>query len=178
MSRPAGRTAITLLLDDAAPEVAAARAELDPVGARRIGLHITLLHPFVPRAEVTDELVAELRSFFVARTLPAFALARVDEFPDVAAYVAPEPDAELVELTRAVWGQYPGYPPYGGAFPESVPHATIVDYARAGVGLEDVRARVEPELPVRCTPEAASLVEEYEHDRWRELESLRFGAAA
>jgi 2'-5' RNA ligase len=166
------------MLDDAAPAVAAARAELDPVGARRIGLHVTLLHPFVRRADVTGELLAKLRSFFAARTIPAFALARVDEFPDVVAYAAPEPDAELVELMRAIWAEYPGLPPYDGAVDHPVPHATIISYARADIRFEDVRARLERELPVPCAPNAASLVEEYEPDRWRELESFRFGAGA
>jgi hypothetical protein len=178
MTGPALRTAITLMLDDAAPAVAAARAELDPAGARRIGLHTTLLHPFVPRSEVTAALVARLRSLFTPRGLTAFALTRVEEFPEVVAYAAPEPDADLIELTRSVWGEFPEFPPYEGSVGAPVPHATIVSYSRVGVSLEEVRARLEPLLPVRCDLRGASLVEEYEPDRWRELEPLPFGVAA
>ena len=178
MSEPVRRTAITLMVDEAAPAVAAARAELDPVGARRVGLHITLLHPFVPRDEVTPALVARLRSFFAARRLSEFVLARVEEFPNVVAYVAPEPDAELIELTRAVWAEFPDLPPYNGSVDEPVPHATIVSYGRVDLGLEQIRARVGPALPARCAPEAASLLEEYAADLWRELEPLPFGVVA
>jgi 2'-5' RNA ligase len=178
MTVPPRRTAITLMLDDDAPAVAAKRAELDPVGASRIGLHITLLHPFAPRNEVTTALVARLRALFTARALIAFALTRVEEFPEVVAYAAPEPDAELVELTRAVWDEFPDFPPYEGMVGEPVPHATIVSYSRVGLSLEQVRDRLEPKLPVRCAPAAASLLEEYEPDRWRELEPLPFGVAA
>lgn len=166
------------MLDEAAPAVAAARAELDPLGARRIGLHITLLHPFVPRHEVTAALVARLRMLFASRGLRAFALTRVEEFPDVVAYAAPEPDAELVELTRSVWAEFPEFPPYDGTVGEPVPHATIVSYSRVSLSRAQVQARLEPTLPARCSLPAASLVEEYEPDRWRELEPLPFGVAA
>jgi 2'-5' RNA ligase len=178
VSNPLRRTAITLMLDDAAPAVAAARAKLDPVSARRIGLHITLLHPFVPRDEVTPALVARLKAFFAAKRMSEFTLARVEEFPGVVAYAAPEPDAELIELTRAVWAEFPELPPYDGTVGEPVPHATICSYTRVDLRLDQVRAGVGPTLPARCAPAAASLLEEHEPDRWRQLEPLPFGAAA
>lgn len=178
MSGSGGRTALALMLDDLAPEVAAARAELDPAGADRIGLHITLLHPFVPRDQVTSVLVARLRGIFAALPPPTYALARVEEFPGVVAYAAPEPTAELIDMTRAVWSEFPDFPPYQGAVTEPVPHATLVSYARVGTDLERVRERVNPLLPVRCAQAAASVLEEHAPDRWRELESLPFGTAA
>ena len=166
------------MLDDAAPALAAARADIDHAGAARIGLHVTLLYPFVRRGAVTQELLGGLRGFFAERAAIQFALARLEEFPDVVAYVAPEPDGELKELMRSLWAKYPDTPPYGGAFTEPVPHATIASYARAAVNLDQVRTRVAPLLPVACSISAASLLEEYEAEHWRELESLPFGAAA
>jgi 2'-5' RNA ligase len=169
------RTAISILLDDAAPEVAAARYELDPQARMRVPLHVTLLHPFVPRRDVSSELVARLRAFFGDRPRPAFRLARVEVFPGVVAYAAPEPDGELAQMTRELWAAYPDTPPYGGSFSEPVPHATLapLDVADA----ESVRTRVEPLLPVRCRPTHVSLLEEFEPDRWRELEPLPFAGA-
>ena len=166
------------MLDDLAPALAAARAELDPEGARRVGLHITLLHPFVSRDQITDDLVAGLRTFFAARSAPTFALARIEEFPGVVAYAAPEPAAELIDVTLAVWRRFPDFPPYDGTVSEPVPHATLVSYARVRMGVQRVRERVEPLLPAACAPLAASLLEEHEPDRWRELESLPFGAGS
>lgn len=98
----------------------------------------------------------------------------MEVFPDVVAYAAPEPDGELARMTRELWSAYPDNPPYGGAFSEHVPHATLapLDVADA----ETVRARVEPLLPVRCEPSHVSLLEEFEQERWRELEPLPFGA--
>ena len=97
-------TAISLMLEDCAPAVAAARAGLDPEGAARIGLHLTLLYPFVPRSEVTHELIEGLRTFFAEHGSFEFALARVEDFPEVVAYVAPEPDGTLKELMRGALG--------------------------------------------------------------------------
>ncbi len=178
MSEQPGRTALVVLLDELAPAVAAARAELDPVGARRIGLHVTLLHPFIARAALTAVDVAGLRAFFADRALAPFSLSRVLEFPDVVAYAAPEPAVGLEELTRAVWDEFPDFPPYGGTVDRPVPHATLVSYSRVDASLAQVRARLEPALPARCAPTSVSLVEEYEPDRWRELERLPLGAPA
>ena len=177
MTEPTLRTAISLMLDGAAPALAAARVELDPTSAARIGLHITLLYPFVPRGAVTSELVERLRAFFAARSPFAFQLTRLEEFPGDVAFVAPHPDDELKTLIRSLWASYPATPPYGGAFSDAdpVPHATVTAYEHTDLDLEGVRTRVEPLLPMPCLLRAASLLEEYEPDRWRDLVSLPFG---
>ena len=171
------RTAISLLLDEAAPALASARAELDPAGAARVPLHISVLYPFVPRSEVTPELIARLHEVFRPRRSLSFSLSRVAAFPGIAVYAAPTPDEQLVSLIHDVAAIFPETPPYGGAFAEPVPHATLcplpVDGDEAAV-LGFVRARIEPLLPIACRLDAISLLEEYEPDRWRELERLPF----
>ena len=166
------RTAISILLDEAAPAVAAARYELDPTARLRVPLHITLLFPFVRRGQLSPRVVARLREFFAGRPRPAFELARVDVFPGVVTYAAPEPAGELTSLIRDVCARYPETPPYGGAFDEPVPHATLAPLQVAPA--QAVRTRVESLLPVRCEPTHASLLEEFEPDRWREREPLPF----
>jgi hypothetical protein len=170
------RTAISILLDDAAPEVAAARYALDPGARQRVPLHITLLYPFVHLRDVTAEFLASLRSFFAAWPRPAFELARVELFPGVVSYAAPAPDGALVAMTSELWAAYPETPPYDGLFSEPIPHATLAHLDVAGI--EAVRARVEPLLPVRCSPTHASLLREFEPDRWRELHALPFAGVA
>ena len=100
----------------------------------------------------------------------------MDSFPGSVVYAAPEPGGELARMTRELWSAYPGTPPYGGAFNEPVPHATLAPLDVAD--LDTVRARVEPLLPVRCEPSHALLLEEFEQDRWREFEPLLFGPTA
>ena len=173
------RTAVVLLLEESAPAIAAARAELDPELALHIPLHITLLVPFVPREELLDVVVDELAAFLGDRTAPSFELARVEEFPGVVTYAAPEPASGLGGLMAALWAQYPDLLPYGGGVSEPVPHATLTRLGVEGAAsVDDVRARVEPLLPVACELAAATLVEEVEPDRWRGFEQLPFAARA
>jgi 2'-5' RNA ligase len=144
------RTAIVILLDDLAPEVADARYELGNYGPNEVELHVTLLFPFVPRDRVADGVLDSLRAFFAGRPRPSFALARVAAFAE-------------------------GTPPYGGVHEEIAPHATLAYPA----GDESrVRARVQPLLPAACEPAHASLIEEFEPCRWRELHQLPFAEAA
>jgi hypothetical protein len=143
-----------------------------------VPLHITLLFPFVPRRDVSQGLLAELRLFFGNRARPTFHLTHVAVFAGDVSYAVPEPDGELKGLARELWASYPATPPYGGEFgvDEPVPHATLAPLEVADA--ETVRARVEPLLPVVCEPSHASLLEEFEPDRWRELEPLPFKLAA
>ena len=86
-------TFVTLVLADGAPELAEAHDELYPVRVREgIPLSLTLLAPFVPRDELRDEHVETLREFFAARRPLEFDLVRLDEFPRLVVYAAPEPE--------------------------------------------------------------------------------------
>lgn len=164
------RTAILVALDELAPTVAAARYDLGRYGENEIELHVTLLYPFVPRRELEPELVDELRTFFAVRAAPAFALAAIESFNEGVVYAAPRPDAPLKRLIGDLVARYPETPPYGGIHDNVVPHATLAKEDADG----GVRARVEPLLPVECRPSRASLFEEFEPLRWRELEPLPF----
>jgi 2'-5' RNA ligase len=169
------RTAIVILLDDLAPEVAAARYELRQYGPNEVELHVTLLFPFVPRERVDADVVGALRGFFADRPRPTFALARVTSFVEGTIYAAPEPAAPLVDLIEALAARFPETPPYGGAHDDVVPHATLAYPHGDEVA---VRGRVEQLLPAACAPDRASLIEEHEPFRWRELEPLPFAEAA
>ena len=168
------RTGIVLLLDEHAPEVATARYELDPAARARIGLHVTVLFPWIPLDELTESEVEHLRALVGGWPRPAFELVSVEVFADAVAYAAPEPSGPLLALIRELAAAYPAFPPYGNEFALDtiVPHATLA----AADLVERARARVEPLLPVRCEPAHASLIEEFEPNRFREREALPFGA--
>ena len=78
--------------------------------------------------------------------------------------------SQLKRLIGGLTARYPETPPYGGAFDWPVPHATLAKQDADGA----VRTRVEPLLPVECRPARASLIEEFEPLRWRELAPLSF----
>ncbi|HEX6208653.1 MAG TPA: 2'-5' RNA ligase family protein [Actinomycetota bacterium] len=174
-SRPL-ETAITLVLEDQSPELARAHRELYPERIpEQIPLSLTLLYPWIPAAEVTDGDVERLRSFFADRPPLEFALTRVAAFPGLVVYAVPDPDEDLRATMRALWARYPQHPPYGEEGSDPPPHCTLGrlegDHA---VTLEEVASRVEPLLPISCTVRAATLLEEYEVDRFRTRTVLPF----
>jgi 2'-5' RNA ligase len=172
-------TFVTLVLADAAPELAEAHDELYPVRVEEgIPLSLTLLAPFVPREELTDEHVGALRAFFASRRPLEFDLVRLKEFPGLVVYAAPEPEDELRATMRALWALYPDYPPYGKPGNDPPPHATLAQLGDDPASVrEAVTKRVEPLLPVRCVARDAALFEEYEPDRCRVRATFPFGGS-
>ena len=166
-------TAVVLVLPQFSPELTALHAEYYPAAvAQGIPLHITLLAPFVPRRALTDSVIATLRTFFAERAPLSFELARIDAFPD-ALYAAPEPAAELIDLINELALAFPETPPYGGAFGQPIPHATLAVPTEGGEEertAEQLRDAAAPLLPVPCEVTYASLLEEHEPERWTERE--------
>jgi 2'-5' RNA ligase len=159
------RGALVLVLPE--PRLEELRARFDPKAvAAGIPLHVTLLFPFGRREDGLDALFAPWSPL-------RFSLARVETFPGVA-WLAPEPDDEVRGRIHEVYARYPQYPPYGGEFPDPVPHATVGQ----GDVAEAVRAAAEPLLPVEFEVRAATLMEEVAPDRWRVGESFPFEGAA
>lgn len=113
-----------IVLDDAGPLDEVRRDFAPETVASGVPFHITLLSPFAPRDELTDDILGTTRSFFAERTPFTFELTRIAVWPDVV-YAVPEPDTELRDCMRALHALYPQWPPYGGIHPEVVPHATL-----------------------------------------------------
>src|SRR5512132_2437987 len=120
-------TAVTLCLAAQAPELAKAHDELYPERvAENIPLSITLLYPFAPRDELTEDELWRLRRFFASREPLSFDIARVAQWKEGsrAVYGVPEPEGALRSTMRALWELFPEYPPYGGA-DDPPPHASL-----------------------------------------------------
>jgi hypothetical protein len=171
------RTNITLVLGGQNPALAAAHDALYPERVdEHIPLSITLLYPWVPAALVTEAHLAQLRAFFAAQPPFEFALARVAEFPGAVVYAVPEPDDELRATMRLLWAEFPDCPPYGRTGNDPAPHSTL---ARLDVPpprtLAGVRKRVADLLPARFLAGEATLMEEYDQDRWRVRATFPFG---
>ena len=172
-------TAVVLVLSQFSPKLTALHAEYHPAAvARSIPLHITLLWPFVPSRALTDSVIATLRTFFAERASLAFELARIEAFPD-ALYAAPEPAVELIDLINELALAFPETPPYGGAFAQPIPHATLAVPTEGSEGehtAEKLRGASASVLPVPCEVTYVSLLEERELERWSERE--RFSLAS
>jgi 2'-5' RNA ligase len=161
-------TALVVTVD--APPLEALYREAYPGAvARGIPLHITVLYPFVPVAELGDDDLAQVRAAIEPHPAFDFALARVETFVDVV-WLAPEPVESFRALLASVHRAFPAYPPYGGLHDVVIPHATLttVEPAQLDTALATLRPRVEPLLPLAQRADALTLLVEEEPDRWRE----------
>jgi hypothetical protein len=101
--------------------------------------HITVLWPFTRRPRTRHR--RGLDAIAAAHEQFGFTLARVGRFPSVV-YLAPEPAAPFVALIDAVTRTWPRHQPYGGAYPDVIPHLTVPDAEPSGL---------ETALPISCT---------------------------
>jgi 2'-5' RNA ligase len=85
--------------------------------------HITLLGPWTERPNAEDlDCVAR-----IAETVKPFEvkLTQIDEFLDGVICLRPEPDGQFRELTSRLVAAFPQFLPYGGEYPDVVPHLTL-----------------------------------------------------
>jgi hypothetical protein len=135
------------------PVPAAARVVGDGV---RVPAHVTLLAPFLPRPELTDGLLGELRALFADVVPFSFELDEVCVFPSGTVYLAPRPPGPFRQLTLELTRRFPEHPPYGGQFPELVPHLTVP--LRDGESVADVERRLREHGPVQGLATEAHLL--------------------
>jgi 2'-5' RNA ligase len=117
-------SALFIFVPEAEGLVKPFRDRYDPSAAAGVPAHITLLVPFKPPDEINEAVLDDLRRCF-ARFAPfEFSLASIRRFTDVI-YLAPEPDEPFRQLTLAIWERYPEAPPFGGKWPDIIPHLTV-----------------------------------------------------
>jgi 2'-5' RNA ligase len=152
-----GETALVVVVPEAEPAVAVHRAELDAAAANGVPAHVTVVFPFLPPERLDDATVDDVAG--IVATVHAFdlTLARVGWFADRVAWLAPEPAEPFRTLTLALWRRFPEAPPYGGLYPDVVPHLTIGHDApleRLTAAADDVAAS----LPITARIEAVTLI--------------------
>ncbi len=115
---------IIALIPAAEDLVCCYRERYDPVAERGVPAHVTVLYPFKAPDEITPDILSTLQNIFSGH--PAFDVTfkRAMEFPDTL-FLQPEPAEPFRELTRAIAAAYPETPPYGGVYPEIIPHLTV-----------------------------------------------------
>jgi hypothetical protein len=173
------QTNLTLVLADQDPALAAAHDEVYPERVvEGIPLSLTVLYPFAPPSEV-EQYRETLRLFFASQAPFDFALARLEQWPESGAvYAVPDPEQPLRGMMRALWRQFPQFPPYGEIGGDPPPHASLT--YTGGDDRAATRARVERRLdgllPAEFHIAEVALMEEAAAVRWRLRETLRLGA--
>jgi 2'-5' RNA ligase len=168
-------SALVVLVPEAEPLVKAFRDRYDPSAAAGVPAHITLLYPFRPPSEIDQETCDKLRRCFQAFGAFGFSLAPIRRFPDGVLYLAPNPDEPFRELVLAIWDQYPETPPYGGKWPDIVPHLSVAwvrDEQQCDKIADDFARTARGKLPIVATAAEVTLLEKRSH-QWRTREKFR-----
>lgn len=154
-------SALVVLIPEAESLLKSFRMRYDPSAATGVPAHVTILYPFISPEQLTSDLVTTLRELFSKQASFCTSFLEVQRFPDML-YLAPEPAAPFRQLTEMIVKHFPDTPPYGGAFPEIIPHLTIAQFSDpqqldqiATDFLEATRAI----LPIHASINTVSLIE-------------------
>ncbi len=148
------------------------RDRFDPSAAVGMPAHITLVYPFLDESQLGDAVVHEVRSQCQAHEQSAVTFERTGRFPGVL-YLAPEPASSLIEMTQRVAHRWPEAPPYGGAFDDVIPHATVA-HGDSDL-LDSIDAEVNAHLPIRATLSEVALFV-FAAGLWKVRERFPFGS--
>ena len=148
------------------------RSRHDPTAAAGMPAHVTVLYPFLSPARIDHATEEALKSLFEGCSPFEFRLSTVDRFPGVL-YLAPEPAAPFVQLTKAITGRWPDHQPYRGEFDSIVPHVTVVNGTAEPPGLEE---KLRTALPIEARATEVWLMAQEETGRWSLLTSFPLGA--
>lgn len=164
---PAGRTALLVRIPEAEAVVRGWRDRIDPAARAGAGApaHVSVLYPFLPESLIDAAVHAGIAA--ALRPHHAFDLRfeRTGRFPGML-YLAPEPDAPLRRLTRALTEHWPEVRPYGGRYPDPAPHLTVAQRAREE-DLDAAEADLGGRLPLTTRVRSVDLVA-YDGTAWHE----------
>lgn len=165
MSEPR-ESALIVPAPEAEALVSAWRERYDDSARTGVPAHLTVLYPFLPPDEIGPGDLERLATLFASAPATPYRLTAARRFPRGVLYLAPEPDAFFRELTDRIWALYPDWPPYGGQFPEVIPHLTVAQSADQDL-LDGVEAAMLPHLPVTAQASEVWLMLQSGDDRWQ-----------
>lgn len=172
------QTAVIVAVPELEPAVAEHRSRLDPAASRGVPAHVTVLYPFVPPDRVDADLLALLGEALASVEPFDCVFSRSEWFGEDVVWLAPEPDRPFRDLTAAVFERFPQYPPYGGAFDNVVPHATVGEGRRGSLAeLRAAEAAACAHLPIRTRIERARLIAGTDAPAsWATIREFRLGS--
>jgi hypothetical protein len=158
------------------------RARLDRSAREGVPAHITVLYPFLPLAEVTDEVVESVRALMAGIEAFDFTLDRVSWFGGDVVWLGPRDPAPFRSLADKAFAAFPSCPPYGGQYDDVVPHLTVGDLGGEDA-LRQAAAEVSGHLPIATRATEVILMTGPGRDpagqpgRWRTVAAFRLGGA-
>ncbi|MFJ7266584.1 2'-5' RNA ligase family protein [Streptomyces sp. NPDC099050] len=168
---PTGRTALIVRIPEAEPVVRDWQERIDPATRAGAGVpaHVSVLYPFLQESLIDASILAGIAAALSPHHAFDLRFERTGRFPGML-YLTPEPDAPLRRLTRAITGRWPDVLPYGGRYPDPVPHLTVAQRA-SEADLDAAEADLTGRLPLAARARAVDLVA-YDGTAWRERASF------
>jgi 2'-5' RNA ligase len=173
------QSALLVLVPEAEPLVRALRLRFDPSAAVGVPAHISVLFPFMPPEQLTADVLERLRAIAGGFVEFDFTLNRTARFARTT-YLVPEPDKHFAAMTAKLAREFPDYPPYGGRFPEVIPHLTVADQSElfASIAERELAGGLSQCDGVHATCRSLALYENSNNGRWRHYESFALACAA
>ncbi len=170
-------SAFVVKVPAAEPLVHDLRQRHDASAVLGVPAHITLLVPFMDPAQLTSEVLARAQQALRRHQAFSFLLGKVGRFPETT-YLAPEPAAPFIAMTRSLVDAFPGFLPYGGEHQGVVPHLTVAHgHAEAATTVADaLLSRLLASGPVSAHCAEAVLLGN-STGRWEELHAFPLAAA-
>jgi 2'-5' RNA ligase len=155
MSSPT-QTAVIVTVASVEALVAEHRKRFDVAAGWGVPAHVTVLYPFVAPDQIDGPVVDRLRD--AVASVPRFrtVFASTRWFGDEVLFLDPGPGDGFRALTSAVTAAFPAHLPYGGAYPDVVPHLTVGHDADVAE-LRAVDHEVQQGLPVAVDVVSAAL---------------------
>ena len=163
------QSAFIVRVPEAEAWVGVLRERFDPSAKQGVPAHITVLYPFMSPEFVSEQVLTVVRQALQSAAAFDFQLAEVGRFP-ATTYLAPEPVAPFVGLTKRLVESFPEYPPYGGEHEGVVPHLTVAHGSpeEAAVAEAELLAAVVARGVIYSTCREVVLLEN-SRGLWREL---------
>jgi 2'-5' RNA ligase len=139
--------AVIVPIPEVEPVVGALRLQYDPAPRLGVPAHITLLYPFC-RPQVVAHEINTLANVCESIAVFQFSFTEVRQFP-ATAYLHPDKAEAFAQITRTLMNIWPECRPYGGAFPDIVPHLTVADRVSAEI-LSTVEELLRGQVPIAC----------------------------
>ena len=123
-------------------------------------MHVTLMSPFIDSRELDADVLDRLEGSLSRWASFECTLREVGTFPGPPrrAWLAPEPKATFVDMTKAIMAAFPGLLPYGGDHEEIRPHVTVAK-ERDPASFDATVRQIATDLPLRTWIEAFCIYE-------------------
>lgn len=157
------QSAVIIPIPEVEPVVRELRLRYDPAARLGVPAHVTLLYPFCA-PQTLDRETKTLETFCGSIAAFRFSFTDVRRFP-ATAYLHPDKAEAFTRITRKLVDLWPQCKPYGGAFPDIVPHLTVADRVTDEI-LDTVEKLLRRQLPLQCAAREISIFASDDTGTW------------